>query len=105
MSCLLARPQRAAGSIASGPTSRGTSRWESASSPSSSAPTLAGNTLTWTQTGAGMPDLALASITVGAVDRQFTHSIAAPYSGMSLRIPALLLLSILVVNSLFDLVA
>lgn len=56
----------------------------------SHVPTLAGSLLAWTEEGTpGTPDLSLATITVGAVDRQFSRTIAAPYTGASLRVPAL----------------
>jgi hypothetical protein len=54
--------------------------------PASNTPTLSGDTLSWMQKGTGTPDLAIASITVAG---KFTHSVAAAYSGMSMRVPHL----------------
>lgn len=55
--------------------------------PMSVAPALAGSLLSWTEQGSGSPDLSIATITVGAVGRQYKRIIAAPYTGTSLRIP------------------
>ena len=55
----------------------------------SHAPSLEGPLLSWTEQGTGSPDLSIATITVGAVDRQFSRSIVAPYTGTSLRVPAM----------------
>lgn len=57
--------------------------------PSSTAPVFAGNVLSWSETGNGKVDLSVASLQVGAVGRQFVRSIAAPYTGKSLRVPVL----------------
>jgi hypothetical protein len=58
--------------------------------PMSANPQLGGYTLSWTEAGSGTPDVAIASLTVGAVGRQFVRTIAAPYStGGSIRIPPL----------------
>jgi hypothetical protein len=57
--------------------------------PTSSAPTLAGNLLSWTQAGGGSADFSVADIAVGAVDRQFVHSVVAAHNGTSLRVPVL----------------
>ena len=58
--------------------------------PTSQAPALSGTMLTWTEQGTGTPDVAFAQIQVGAVDRQFVRSIAAPYSATkSMQVPTL----------------
>lgn len=55
-------------------------------SPATVAPD---GTLTWTETGSGIPDIVVASYSIAREGTSFTRSVAAPHTGATLRLPKL----------------